>query len=283
MDKKAGLYIVSTPIGNFKDITLRAIETLKESDMIFCEDTRISKILLAKHNINTQLQVYNDHSSEEERNKISNFIDLGMKISLISDAGTPLISDPGYKLVRELKRKNYYVEVIPGVSSLITALTISQLPSDSFFFAGFLPKTIHKKKKIFQQLTSLEATLVFFDTAPRLIESLQIAMDVYGDREACVARELTKIYQETKFNILSEIIKFYQHNSPRGEIVILISGKPAQLTQEHMADDVKNYIIICLAQNLSIKDTAQKAYEKFNAYYLKKELYKIANNLKSNI
>ncbi|MGI4775702.1 MAG: 16S rRNA (cytidine(1402)-2'-O)-methyltransferase [Janthinobacterium lividum] len=283
MISRAGLYIVSTPIGNLQDITLRAIETLKESDVIFCEDTRISKILLAKHNISTKLRVYNDHSDIKEREMICHLINQGMKVSLISDAGTPLVSDPGYKLVKELKQKNYYVDVVPGVSSLITALTISQLPSDRFLFAGFLPKTVDKKKKLFEQLSNIEATLIFFEAALRLDESLKIAREIYGDREACVARELTKFYQEAKFDLLSEIIKFYEQNPPRGEIVLLISGQQAQLDQEHLLCEVTSYITKCFAEGLSTKDITQKAYKRFNDFYLKKELYKIANNLKTRV
>ena len=158
---KPGLYIVSTPIGNFEDITLRAISILKNSDIILCEDTRISQKLLAKHDIHTKLQIYNDHSDEKHRENIISLIKSGNIISLISDAGTPLISDPGYKLVRDIRNLNCHIDVVPGVSAPVTALTLSALPTDRFLFHGFLPKTIESKKKIFSELVNLKATLIF--------------------------------------------------------------------------------------------------------------------------
>ncbi|MCZ6914011.1 MAG: 16S rRNA (cytidine(1402)-2'-O)-methyltransferase, partial [Rickettsia endosymbiont of Ixodes persulcatus] len=195
---KPGLYIVSTPIGNFEDITLRAISTLKNSDIILCEDTRISQKLLAKHDMHTKLQIYNDHSDKKDREHIISLIKAGNIVSLISNAGTPLISDPGYKLSRDLRMLNCHIDVIPGVSAPITALTLSALPTDRFLFHGFLPKTTESKKKVFSELVNLKATLIFFETAPRLINTLSVAKEILGNQEICVARELTKLYQEIK-------------------------------------------------------------------------------------
>lgn len=276
---KSGLYIVSTPIGNFEDITLRAISTLKNSDIILCEDTRISQKLLAKHDIHTKLQIYNDHSNEQIREKIISLIKAGKIISLISDAGTPLISDPGYKLVRDLRMLNCHVEAVPGVSAPITALTLSALPLDRFLFCGFLPKTTESKKKTFTELATIRATLIFFETAPRLIHTLLIAKEVLGNREVCVARELTKLYQEIKTANIDEIIEFYQNNTLKGEIVLLISGN-LQEKKEKLELDLTKFIESCLSKNLSAKSTTNLVYEKFKNIYSKKDIYKLVNSAK---
>lgn len=278
---KPGLYIVSTPIGNLDDITLRAIETLKNSTIILCEDTRVSKKLLAKHKISKiKLQVYNDHSDEIERDNIFQLIDQGGVISLISDAGTPLISDPGYKLVRELKEKGYHIDVLPGVSSPITALTISGLPSDRFLFAGFLPKTIESKKKIFSELSEIKATLIFFETATRLIASLLAAKIILGNREIVVARELTKRYQQIKSGSIDAIIDFYQTHTLKGEIVLLISGCLTEQNKELTEIALHQLLKLYLAKGWSAKSVTDLAYEKFSKIYSKKDIYSTANKMK---
>ncbi|BDU59800.1 ribosomal RNA small subunit methyltransferase I [Candidatus Rickettsia kotlanii] len=274
---KPGLYIVSTPIGNFEDITLRAISTLKNSDIILCEDTRISQKLLAKHDIHTKLQIYNDHSDEKDRENIISLIKSGNIISLISDAGTPLISDPGYKLVRDICNLNYHIDVVPGVSAPVTALTLSALPTDRFLFHGFLPKTIESKKKIFSELVNLKATLIFFETAPRLINTLSVAKEILGNRDICVARELTKLYQEIKTGDIDEIIAFYQNNILKGEIVLLISGN---IQEQNQQKNLENFIELCLSKNLSSKTTTELVYDKFKDVYSKKEIYRLVNKQK---
>ncbi|MFY9589798.1 16S rRNA (cytidine(1402)-2'-O)-methyltransferase [Rickettsia endosymbiont of Halotydeus destructor] len=276
---KAGLYVVSTPIGNLEDITLRALSTLKNSSVILCEDTRISQKLLAKHGIKVKLQIYNDHSDEQNRKNIMQLIEQGEVVSLISDAGTPLISDPGYKLIRELRTLNYHVEIAPGVSSPIAALTLSGLPTDRFLFCGFLPKTIEGKRKIFNEFINIRATLIFFDTAIRLTESLITAKEVLGNREICVARELTKRYQEIKTATINEVIEFYQNNPLKGEIVLLISGLEDK-DEEKVAKDLQAFIKLSLAKNLTAKTVTDLAYEKFSNNYSKKEIYKIVNQIR---
>jgi 16S rRNA (cytidine1402-2'-O)-methyltransferase len=280
MTLKPGLYIVSTPIGNLDDITLRALETLKNSTIILCEDTRISRKLLAKYNITTKLQVYNDHSDGKERDYIRKMIDNGEIVSLISDAGTPLISDPGYKLVGELRKLDYHVDVIPGVSSPITAVTISGLPLNRFLFAGFLPKTIEGKKKIFTELANTKATLIFFETAIRLEQSLGTAFTVLGDREVCVARELTKRYQEVKSGSITEIINFYQKNIIKGEIVLLISGYTTKIDKNSLDDELKNIIHSYLSKGWNAKNVTDIANEHFGKLYSKKEIYSMVNKIK---
>ncbi|MES2215047.1 MAG: 16S rRNA (cytidine(1402)-2'-O)-methyltransferase [Pseudomonadota bacterium] len=271
---KAGLYIVSTPIGNMADITQRAIDTLKLSDYIFAEDTRVTKKLLDKHNIETKLKIYNDHSDEVVRGYIKSLIDEGLVVSLVSDAGTPLISDPGYKLVRDLQNDGYFVDVIPGCCSPIAALTLSGLPTDRFMFCGFLPKTFQAKEKAFKEISSLPATIIFFETTARLHSSLEVALRTLGDREICVVREITKMYQTAKRGLISEVMAFFEANPPRGEIVIVLSGEKAE----------GNIDICAMARDLldggmSAKTVAEIIHEK-DLGYSKSEIYKIVNQAK---
>ena len=279
MTLKPGLYIVSTPIGNLNDITLRALEVMKKSHIILCEDTRISQKLLAKHDIHTRLQVYNDHSDADLRETVCNYIEQGFAVSLISDAGTPLVSDPGYKLVRELKSREFNIDAVSGISAPIAALTLSGLPSDRFLFAGFLPKTDARRKKIFEEFASLKATLIFFETAKRLVDSLESAQAFYGNRQACVARELSKLFQEVKLARLDELIQIYRTTPPKGEVVLLVSGEE-KLDAESLLADLTKYLKNCLKEKLSAKDATEKALAKFGNAYGKKEIYKIANSIK---
>jgi len=275
---KPGLYIVSTPIGNLKDITLRAIETLKNSDIIFAEDTRISGKLIAKHHIDTPLSVYNDKSDENTRKYIIKNIEEGKVVSLISDAGTPLISDPGYKLVRELKEKGYFVDIIPGVSAPIAALTLSGLPSNCFTFVGFLPKTPIGRSKVFTKFAGLESTLIFFDSPLRIVASLEAALSTLGDRSANVSRELTKLFQESKTAKLSELIKYYKAHPPKGEIVLLISGiQEMEVSEEEMRLEIEKL----LKEEATARDISENMFQKYHKCYSKGEIYKICNSLKN--
>jgi len=277
MSLKPGLYIVSTPIGNLGDITLRALETLKGSDILLCENTRVSNTLLAKHNIKVALKLYNDNSDEDLRIFIKQLIEGGKIVSLISDAGTPLISDPGYKLVRDLKKGNIHIDVIPGACAAIAALSISGLPTDKFFFAGFLPKTEQGRRNIFEQYQSLDATIIFYDTANRLLDSLKVALDVLGDVEANVARELTKLYQESKTSKLSELINYYTSTPARGEIVLSISSKNEGVVSEKL---VKEEITGLLTNGKSAKSASDELSIKYKKQFSRKEIYKMANELK---
>lgn len=224
-DNLPGLYLVSTPIGNIRDITLRAIDTMKTSDLILCEDTRNTRKLLEKLDIDSKLMVYNDHSDDRIREKVLHLITEQAKIiSLVSDAGTPLISDPGYKLVRYLKQHNVFVDALPGASAPLAALVLSTLPPDKFLFAGFLPKTAIKKAKLFKELSCINATLIFFESAHRIIDSIKIALEVFGDRKASIARELTKIHQEVITLNLEDLLTQSLKLTKKGEFVFLIEG-----------------------------------------------------------
>jgi 16S rRNA (cytidine1402-2'-O)-methyltransferase len=277
MNFRPGLYIVSTPIGNLNDITIRALETLKNSDIILCEDTRISAKLLAKHNITGSLSIYNDKSDETTRKYIIKNIEAGKVVSLISDAGTPLISDPGYKLVREVKEKGYFIDIAPGVSAPIAALTLSGLPSDRFIFAGFLPKTDIGREKVFLEFAEVDATLIFFDRSTRIVDSLQAALKILGNREANVSRELTKLFQESRTVDIESLIKYYSQNLPKGEIVLLISGKKSlESSEEKLITEIKNLLIL----GTHTKDITQQLFQKYHKHYKKSKIYKICNSLK---
>ncbi len=267
MKLQPGLYIISTPIGNMLDITYRAIETMKNSDYIFSEDTRVTKKLLEKHQITAKLSVYNDHSDEEVRNYIKNLINSGSVVSLVSDAGTPLISDPGYKLVRDLQNEGLFVDIAPGVSSPIAALTLSGLPSDRFMFLGFLPKTIESKRKIFTELENLKATLIFFESPNRLTSSLEVALEVLSDREAVVAREITKLYQTIKRGKISQLLDFFLNNQAKGEIVLLISGEKVEIKIDDLEEEIKDLINSDL-KTKGIVTMLHKKYPQYNKTFI---------------
>ncbi len=219
-----GLYLVATPIGNLKDITLRALETLKAADLVACEDTRVTGKLMSHYGIKTALLSYNDHNAEGRRPKIMQALKDGGVVALVSDAGTPLISDPGYKLVREVVAEGIAVSALPGASSVLAALCVSGLPTDRFCFAGFLPPKQEACKKQITELAAIPATLVLFESTRRLPETLALLARGLGDREAAVGRELTKLFEECRRGTLSELAAHYaEHGAPKGEAVIVIA------------------------------------------------------------
>jgi 16S rRNA (cytidine1402-2'-O)-methyltransferase len=280
MALKPGLYIVSTPIGNLEDITLRAISTLEKSDYIFCEDSKSSIKLLAKHSINRPLKLYNDHSDEKMRQYIIELIRQGKVISLISDAGTPLISDPGYKLVRDVKTAGLHLDIAPGPCAAIAALTLSALPTDRFMFCGFLPKTSEGKRIVFTQLVGQSCPMIFYEAASRIIASCQVALEVMGDRQANIGRELTKLYQESRTCRLSELIAHYKNHPPKGEIVLIISGASSQgISYEGLENEVQKMM---KEECLSAKSTATILHQKYKKHFSKDEIYKIANKYKAS-
>lgn len=222
-----GLYVTATPIGNAGDISLRALETLREADLVLCEDTRVTSKLFAIHGLATKLAPYHDHNAAEMRPKILRRLEAGEAIALVSDAGTPLISDPGYKLVREAVEAGHRVTTLPGASSVLAALTLAGLPTDRFFFAGFLPPKQEARRKELGELAAIPATLVFLESANRLEDALADMSEVFGAREAAVARELTKKFEEVRRGPLAELAAHYKEaGAPKGEIVIVV-GPPA--------------------------------------------------------
>jgi len=220
-----GLYVVATPIGNAGDITLRALDTLRRVDRIACEDTRVTARLLARHAVKRPLTAYHEHNAEKARPALLAAIDAGEAIALVSDAGTPLISDPGFKLVRAARRQGLAVTTLPGPVAAIAALTLSGLPSDRFLFAGFAPSRSGQRRAWYAALAGIEATLLVYESAGRLAASLADAAAALGDREAAVAREITKLHEECRTGRLAELAAHYQaEGPPRGEIVLVIDG-----------------------------------------------------------
>ncbi len=223
-DLAAGLYILATPIGNSRDISLRALETLKGCDVIAAEDTRVTAKLLAIHGISRPMIAYNDHNGPQMRPQILARLAQGQVVALVSDAGTPLVSDPGYKLVREAIAAGANIVALPGPSAVLAGLTLSGLPSDRFLFAGFLPSRSGERKTALEDLKGLRATLIFFESAQRLGDSLPALAEILGDRQAVVARELTKLHEEVRRGRLRELAAHYaKAGAPRGEVTLLVA------------------------------------------------------------
>jgi 16S rRNA (cytidine1402-2'-O)-methyltransferase len=222
-----GLYLVATPIGHAQDLTLRARDLLGRVDAIACEDTRVTAKLLARHGIRAPLLSYHEHNAEGMRPILLGRLAQGAAIALVSDAGTPLVSDPGYKLVRAAIAAGLPVTALPGASAPMTALVLSGLPSDRFFFAGFLPPKTTARRATLNELRGVPATLIWFESAPRLAASLLDAADILGDRPAAVARELTKFHEEVRRGGLAELAAHYAAaGPPKGEIVVLAGPPP---------------------------------------------------------
>jgi len=227
-DLAAGLYILATPIGNARDISLRALEILKSCDVIAAEDTRVTSKLLAIHGISKPLIPYNDHNGPQMRPKILARLEQGQAVALVSDAGTPLVSDPGYKLVREVIAAGVAIVALPGASAVLAGLTLSGLPSDRFLFAGFLPSKAGERKSMLEEVGGLRATLIFFESAQRLEDSLPALAEVLGDRQAVVARELTKLHEEVRRGSLRELAAHYaKAGAPKGEVTLLVAPPDA--------------------------------------------------------
>jgi 16S rRNA (cytidine1402-2'-O)-methyltransferase len=221
-----GLYITATPIGNAADITLRALNVLKHCDAIVAEDTRVTSRLLALHGIRRPLLVYNDHNAASVRPKLLEKLRGGARLALVSDAGTPLVSDPGHKLVREALQEGLPVFPIPGASAVLAGLVSAGLPTDRFFFGGFLPAKPGERRSRLESLKTIPATLIFFESAQRLSESLAEMAGILGPRDAAVARELTKLHEEVRRGTLPELAEHYVRGPARGEIVLLVGPPP---------------------------------------------------------
>jgi 16S rRNA (cytidine1402-2'-O)-methyltransferase len=224
-----GLAVVATPIGNLGDISARAIATLREADQIACEDTRMTARLCRAYDIETRLTPYHEHNAERVRPELLRLMAAGGRLALVSDAGTPLISDPGYKLVREAQEAGIPVTAIPGASAVTAALAVAGLPTDRFLFAGFAPAKTTARRRFLTELAATPATLVLFESARRLAPALADLRDALGPRPAAICRELTKLHEEIRRGNLGELAAHYADSgAPKGEIVIVI-GPPESL------------------------------------------------------
>ena len=267
---KSGLYLVATPIGNLEDITLRALRVLKECDTIICEDSRVSRKLLSAYNIQKPLMVYHDHNAELMRPKILKKLEAGEKIALITDAGMPLISDPGYKLVKMCREHHVYITIIPGASSVLAGLVLSGMPSDKFTFCGFA------EAGKFEELSSYNTTLVFFESAPRLIKTLEKMSCAFLTRSVTIVREITKMFEETQTGTFPAMIDHFTNHPPRGEIVICLSPP-----QDSLADDDKiDKLLKQALSQMSVKDASETVAKALGL--TKKKVFQRALEIKSS-
>lgn len=275
--QEVALYIVPTPIGNLEDITIRALETLRGVDIIACEDTRVTSKLLLVYGFKSSMMVYNDFSDERDRNKIFSALNEGKSVALVSDAGTPLISDPGYKLVFEAHKAGYKVISLPGASSVLVALALSGLPTNRFLFEGFLPVKPKARNDALSKLALLDATCIFFESARRLSKTLESMLEVLGNREAVVLRELTKRYEERRAGTLGELVKHYASAlPPKGEIIIVTAPNPNAGKIEFSADDIEETLIRYL-KKMTIKEASAKLA--LESGLKKSDLYNLALKL----
>lgn len=273
---EAGLYVVSTPIGNLRDISLRALDILAAVDRVYAEDTRVALKLLNAFGLKADVYAYHDHSDETARDTIIDALAKGKAVALVSDAGTPLVSDPGFKLARAVIAAGHKVIPIPGASALLAGLVVSGLPSDRFLFGGFLPAKQGARRAELESVADIEASLIFYESGPRLADSLRDMADMLGARPAAVARELTKLFEETRRGTLVELAAHYaQAGAPKGEIVVIV-GPP--LPRAEVSDDeLDAFLIANLAHG--VKDAASEAARALNVP--RKRAYARALHLKT--
>ena len=272
---QSGLYIVATPIGNLGDLSRRAEATLAAADIILVEDTRVTGKLLNHIGKKSKMIVYNDHKSAADRAFILDAIRCKI-VALVSDAGTPLISDPGYKLVRDAQAAGLYVTTVPGPSAAIAALTLSGLPSDRFLFEGFLPSKTKARCEGLAELKTLNASLIFYENGSRLGAMLADALAVLGDRRAAVVREITKRFEESVAGSLSELAERYGEEQPKGEIVVIIGppGAPEPAGEQEVQAALREALV-----RLPASKAAGEVARAFNTD--RKALYELANRWKS--
>ena len=264
------LYLVATPIGNLGDISERAKQTLQNVDLVACEDTRTSLALFNLLGIKVKATTaYHDHNAMTTYPKLIKKLQAGQNIALVSDAGMPLISDPGYKLVHACREQNIPVTTIPGANAVLSALQLSGLPSNRFFFQGFLPPKSGSRQKILQELANIPATLIIYETANRLIQALTEILHIMGNRQMAVVREITKKFEETKVDCVQNLISYYtEQGEPKGELVLVIDATPNPLSPEEL-DWTK--LIRSVRPKYTIKEASQILSEQTGIS--KKEIY----------
>ena len=270
----AGLYIVATPIGNLADITLRALSILQRADIVYCEDTRHSSKLLQHFSIHATTRPLHDHNEDGERGRVLRDLENGKRIALISDAGTPLISDPGFKLVRDCAAAGHAIHSIPGPSSAITAIAASGLPTDAFFFAGFLPPKQAARRARLSDLKSIPGTLIFFEAPQRAADTLADMVDLLGSRDAVMARELTKMHEELARGSLDVLAAAVKLRDLKGEVVLLVGPATAA---EATDDDIAAKLRAAL-QSMSLKDAAKAVADALGVQ--KSRVYEIGLKIK---
>jgi len=249
-----GLYIVATPIGNLGDITLRALDVLRGADAILCEDTRVTATLARRYGLDAERIAYHDHNADAVRPGLIARLAAGAALALVSDAGTPLVSDPGFKLVREAVAVGIPVTAVPGASAALAALMVAGLPSDRFLFAGFLPAKSAARRRELRELAAVPASLIFYETAPRLGDALGDMAAMLGDRPAAVARELTKLHEEVRRGGLESLAEHYRKaGPPKGEIVVIVGPPTAGLAPSEADLDAQ---ILAALQTASLREAS---------------------------
>lgn len=270
-----GLYLVATPIGNLRDMTLRALDVLASVDLIVCEDTRVTGKLLNAFGIEKKMLPYNDHNAAIQRGPLLERLGSGGRVALVSDAGMPLISDPGYKLVRDCHDLGIFVTSLPGANAPLTALQLSGQPSDKFCFLGFLPPKKQARQTVMKEWAEAPGTLVVFESGPRLCDSLEDMLEVWGDRPAAVVRELTKMYEESRRGTLSALHDFYeQDGAPKGEIVVVVGPPPAR----HYDEGQLRHMLAAALETMGVKEASAQVAAQTGIS--KKTLYDMALGLK---
>ncbi len=275
---KNGLYIIATPIGNLGDISARAVETLREAPVIACEDTRVTKKLFSLLGISLKKTfiTLHDHNEDEQAQKLISAVQNEQQaVALVSDAGSPLISDPGYKLIRRCREQGVYITVLPGACALICALQLSGLPTNKFMFAGFIPNKDKARIELFKSYAALDATVVYYETAPRILKTLSAAKEVFGGRELAVVREISKIYEECLNGTAEELAAHFTEKEPKGEFVFMVA--PAE-EKSRTPMEVEGLLREKLLQ-MSLKSAVKSLADNYNLN--KNDVYELALKIKN--
>lgn len=275
MERVSNIYFVPTPIGNMKDITLRALEVLENSDIIYCEDTRNSQNLLKFHNINTKLISYHKFNESERVEEIISNIENGKTVSVISDAGMPIINDPGFVILQEVIKKGISYEILPGACALINGICGSGFDTTNFVYMGFVPKTESEREKFFKNFKDMSVTGIFYESPHRLLKTLKSLYSQFGNINVCICRELTKLFEEYKRGCIDEIISYYEEKGVKGEIVLVIE----KIVDEKETFDVANEILKFKKEGYSNKDIVKTLKDNFNIS--KNEAYELVLNFEN--
>ena len=275
MERVSNIYFVPTPIGNMKDITLRALEVLENSDIIYCEDTRNSQNLLKFHNINTKLISYHKFNESQRVEEIISNIENGKTVSVISDAGMPIINDPGFVILQEVIKKGISYEILPGACALINGICGSGFDTTNFVYMGFVPKTESEREKFFKNFKDMSVTGIFYESPHRLLKTLKSLYAQFGNINVCVCRELTKLFEEYKRGCIDEIISYYEEKGVKGEIVLVIE----KIVDKKEAFDVANEILKFKKEGYSNKDIVKILKDNFNIS--KNEAYELVLNFEN--
>ena len=275
---KNGLYIIAAPIGNLGDISARAVATLKEAPVIACEDTRVTKKLFSLLGISLKKTfiTLHDHNEDEQAQKLIDAVQNEQQaVALVSDAGSPLISDPGYKLIRRCREQGVYITVLPGACALICALQLSGLPTNKFMFAGFIPNKDKARIELFKSYAALDATVVYYETAPRILKTLSAAKEVFGSRELAVVREISKIYEECLNGTAEDLMAHFSEKEPKGEFVFMVA--PAE-EKSRTPMEIEELLREKLLQ-MSLKSAVKALADDYNLN--KNDVYELALKIKN--